>query len=300
MSFSPAAAGTLPTLESSYALCRELSRRHGTTYHLATYALPRIKRHHVWALYALCRHADDIVDDMADAAGDDAVADVAARAAALQAFAERFRTDLERGSSADPILRAVVHTVRAFGQPFSVFARFFHAMEMDLSVTGYDTWDDLLGYMDGSAAVIGELMLPILEPTTPAAVGPARDLGFAFQLTNFLRDVDEDLDRGRVYLPREDLERFGADPARRVVDEPWRQLMRFEIARCRELYRSADAGIDLLPPSSARCVWAARVLYSEILDEIEMADYDVFSGRVRVPRRRKAAIAARATLRRGA
>lgn len=297
-----------PTLEASYARCRELSRRHGTTYHLATYALPRIKRHHVWALYALCRHADDIVDDIGpcedrsdrqtdDRSGDGT--DVAARAAALAAFAERFRADLAAGHSEDPILRAVVHTVRAFGQPVSAFDRFFHAMEMDLSVASYDTWDDLVGYMDGSAAVIGELMLPILEPAAPAAVHPARDLGFAFQLTNFLRDVGEDLDRGRVYLPREDIERFGADPTRRVVDDAWKQLMRFEIDRCRELYRSADAGIDLLPPSSARCVWAARVLYSEIIDEIEAADYDVFSGRVRVPRRRKMAVAAMAALRRG-
>ena len=110
------------------------------------------------------------------------------------------------------MLKAVVHTVRAFDIDPDCFRRFLRSMAMDLTISAYATWDDLLGYMDGSAAVIGEMMLPILEPLTPDALEPARDLGNAFQLTNFLRDVAEDLDRGRVYLPQEDLDRFGADP----------------------------------------------------------------------------------------
>ncbi len=131
--------------------------------------------------------------------------------------------------------------------------------------------------MDGSAAVIGEMMLPILEPRSPAATEPARDLGRAFQLTNFLRDVGEDLDRGRLYLPVDDVDRFGADPAGRRVTPAWRALMRFEIDRARRLYTSADAGIALLPPWSARAIAAARTLYAAILDEIEASDYDVFA-----------------------
>jgi phytoene synthase len=141
--------------------------------------------------------------------------------------------------------------------------------------------------------VIGELMLPILEPTSPDALEPARALGIAFQLTNFIRDVAEDLDRGRVYLPQEDLRRFGADPWRRVVDEPWRNLLRFEIARTRQWYAVADRGIDLLPPRSARCIAAARRLYGGILDRVEAADYDVFSQRCRVPTWQKLAAVAR-------
>jgi phytoene synthase len=171
-------------------------------------------------------------------------------------------------------------------------------MAMDLDTATYDTWDDLLGYMDGSAAVIGEMMLPILEPLSPEAIAPARDLGLAFQLTNFLRDVAEDLDRGRVYIPQEDLRDHGADPARRVVDDAWRSLMRFKIDRCRALYRSADRGIDLLPPASARCIGAARVLYAEILDRIEAAGYDVFTTRATVPTWRKATLALGAARRR--
>jgi phytoene synthase len=279
----------MTTLDESYARCRELNQRFGTTYYWSTYALPRVKRHHVWALYAFCRHADDIVDDLGPV-------DVGVREKALTDFGERFFADLAAGRSDDPVLKAVVHTVRAFDIDPDCFARFLRSMAMDLTVTSYATWDDLLGYMDGSAAVIGEMMLPILEPLTPDALEPARDLGDAFQLTNFLRDVAEDLDRGRVYLPQEDLDRFGADPSRRVVDGPWRELMTFEIDRARQLYRSADRGVAMLPPSSARCIQAARTLYAEILDRIEAAGYDVFTHRATVPTWRKAALAGRMML----
>ncbi len=277
------------TLDESYARCRTLNKQYGTTYYWSTYALPRVKRHHVWALYAFCRHADDIVDDLGPAA-------VEVREKALADFGDRFFADLEAGHSDDPVLKAVVHTVRAFDIDPDCFRRFLRSMAMDLTVTGYATWDDLLGYMDGSAAVIGEMMLPILEPLTPDALGPARDLGNAFQLTNFLRDVAEDLDRGRVYLPQEDLDRFGADPARRTVDQSWRQVMAFEIDRARALYRSADGGVAMLPLTSARCIQAARTLYAEILDRIEASGYDVFTHRATVPTWRKATLAGRMML----
>ena len=282
-----------PTLDASYRLCRRLNKRYGTTYYWSSLVLPRVVRHHVWALYAFCRHADDIVDDLGDAPLED-------REKALNAYGDRFFADLAAGRSDHPVLRAVVHTVRAYGHDPEVFRRFLASMAMDLWVDRYATWDDLLVYMDGSAAVIGEMMLPILEPRDPAAaLGPARDLGFAFQLTNFLRDVGEDLDRGRVYLPQQDLQRHDADPARRIVDPEWRALMRFEIDRCRALYRSAETGVALLPPASARCVGTALTLYSGILERIEELGYDVFSQRARVPTRTKAAQAARAALLRG-
>lgn len=282
-----------PALARSYRRCRDLNRRHGTTYYWSAYTLPRASRPHVWALYAFCRYADDIVDDIDGARGDTPMAD---RAAALARFGDRFFADVDAGASDDPILRAVVHTVRTYGHDLDCFRRFLRSMAMDLTVSTYATWDDLLVYMDGSAAVIGEMMLPILGPDDPAAaLRPARDLGFAFQLTNFLRDVGEDLDRGRVYLPQDDLARFGADPARRVADDAWVALMRFEIERARALYASAAEGIPLLPPASARCVRSALVLYSGIVDAIEEAGHDVFRRRARVPTWRKLATVARAS-----
>jgi phytoene synthase len=278
------------TLEQSYARCRALNKEFGTTYYAATFALPRVKRHHVHALYGFCRHADNIVDDLG-------IAPVDVREKALTSLGERFFSDLSAGDSDDIVLKAVVHTVRAFRIDARCFERFLASMAMDLSIATYETFDELLGYMDGSAAVIGEMMLPILEPTSAEVLPHARDLGIAFQLTNFLRDVREDLDRGRIYLPQEDLQLFGADPALRRVTPEWRALMSFEIARTREYYRSADLGIAKLPPSSARCIRAARALYAGILDAIEDARTDVFSRRVRVPKWRKAAVVGAAVIR---
>ncbi len=279
-------------LQASYALGRRLHRAHGTTYYWATRALPRADQPHVHALYGLCRYADEIVD--APDRGS-----IAERAAALDALRARFDRDLAAGRSDHPVLAAVVDTVQQLSIDPELLRRFFASMRMDLSVSGYRTHAELERYMDGSAAVIGELMLPVLRPPDPdAARDGARALGVAFQLTNFLRDVDEDLDRGRVYLPLEDLERFGADPRRRVADAPWRAFSRFQIDRIRGIYREADAGIELLPSRSASVIRAARVLYSGILDRIEAADHDVFSARARIATPIKVAVVGRELVRR--
>ncbi|GAA1875781.1 phytoene/squalene synthase family protein [Lapillicoccus jejuensis] len=272
-------------LESGYATCAGLTKRHGTTYYWGARLLPAAQRRHVFAVYALARLADDLVDE---AAGQEPHE----RAAALDAFERRFRAAVDEGTSDDPVLAAVAASVRECRIPDEAFTRFFDAMRRDLTCGEYETWADLLGYMDGSAAVIGEMMLPVLRPDTEATQ-PARALGLAFQLTNFLRDVAEDLDRGRVYVPQEDLRRFGADPWARTATPEWKALMAFEIARNRDLYREADDGLAALPSGSRRCVATARVLYARILERIEAVDYDVFSGRARVPTPTKASLAAR-------
>ena len=277
-------------LAAAYRRCMEINRSHGTTYYWSTRVLPRAKQPHVFAVYAFCRHADDIVDDLGDTASP------AERSAALDALGDRFFADLARGRSDHELLAATVDTVLRWDIDPDCFRRFLRSMAMDLTVDRYETWDDLGVYMDGSAAVIGEMMLPVLQPTDSAATGPARSLGVAFQLTNFLRDVAEDLDRGRVYLPQEDLRRFGADPAARAVTPAWVALMEFEIARARALYTEADEGIALLPDRSARCIAAARRLYSGILDRIEDAGYDVFSVRATVPVTTKVRVAALAVM----
>ncbi|MBK8756903.1 MAG: phytoene/squalene synthase family protein [Actinomycetales bacterium] len=289
-------------MQQPYAVCARITREHGTTYFWGVQLLPRESRRHVHAIYALCRVADDIVD----AAGA-TTARVEQTRDELHAFRDRFDRAVERARSGHvespaqggaasareaAVLAAAAATTVELGLTTEPFDRFFGAMAMDLDTTHYATWADLCGYMEGSAAVIGELMLPVLRPRSAAAFEPARALGLAFQLTNFLRDVGEDLDRGRVYLPQDDLARFGADPARRVADQPWREVLAFQIERNRQLYAVADTGIPHLPPRSARCVATARRLYSGILDRIEAADYDVFSTRARVPTWRKAATAA--------
>lgn len=279
---------TDPLLLEGYRQCAVLTKEFGTTYFWGAALLPASRRRHVHAIYALCRLADDIVDDP-EARSTRSNEKVAA---GLARFADAFRKALRNGESEDPVLAAVVDTVLTTGIDPECFDRFFGAMAMDLGTTSYQTWEDLCGYMEGSAAVIGEMMLPVLEPTSPTAREPARALGFAFQLTNFLRDIAEDLDLGRVYMPQADLHRFGVDPCDRTANAAWRAFMSFQIERNRELYRLADTGISMLPGRSAKCVGAARMLYSQILNRIEDAEYDVFSRRVRVPTWRKAATAA--------
>ena len=278
-------------LNASYARCRELHRRHGRTYYLATRLLPAWKRRHVHALYGFTRYADEIVDQTA-------VLAPAERAARLTEWSDRFVAGLRGEPIDDPLLPAVLHTIAVFDLDVTDFSTFLRSMAMDLTIGSYQTYDDLLEYMEGSAAVIGTMMLPILGSATPAAARePARQLGFAFQLTNFIRDVAEDLTRDRVYLPLDDLSRFGLTPADLRPGNPKvKPLIAYEVGRARKHYLQAAPGIPMLDPASQACMRTAFALYGGILDEVEAADYDVFTRRATVPNGRRAAVALRSLL----
>jgi phytoene synthase len=285
-------------LAASYERCRRLHRRHGRTYYLATRLLPEWKRRHVHALYGFTRYADEIVDCTGGLS-------VAEREARLAEWSSAFLAGLSGAEADDPLLPAVLHTISVFDLDLEDFRRFLASMAMDLTIRGYASYDDLLGYMEGSAAVIGTMMLPILGSSDPAAARePARQLGLAFQLTNFIRDVAEDLDLGRVYLPAADLVRFGLTPAdlrtaraaggldaAGVTGDAIRELIAFEVGRAREHYAQAAPGVTMLAPSSQGCIRAAYRLYGGILDEIEKLGHDVFARRARVPGRRRFAVA---------
>lgn len=282
-------------LAAAYEGCRDLHKRHGSTYYLATRLLPAWKRRHVHALYGFTRYADEIVDRTEDLPADE-------RAARLSEWCDRFVAGLYGEPVDDPLLPAVLHTIAAFELDRADFAAFLRSMAMDLSVTSYSTYDDLLDYMQGSAAVIGTMMLPILGCSDPAAARePARQLGFAFQLTNFIRDVAEDLDRGRTYLPDEDLDKFGitradlvAAATRHAATPSIKELIEYEVTRARAHYAAAAPGVTLLASASQACIRTAYALYGGILDEVAAAGYDVFIRRAVVPRRRRVAVAARA------
>jgi len=285
-----AAGITDPALRESYETCRRLNAAHGRTYYLATLLLPPAKRPYVHALYGFARYADEIVDDLASTLTD------AEKADWLIGWGDRFLQEVGAGGSEHPVSRAVVDTVRRWDIPLGLFEDFLASMRMDLTVTDYKIYDDLMVYVWGSAAVIGLQMVPVLEPTVPREIAEpyAADLGVALQLSNFIRDVGEDLRRGRVYLPGEDLALFGVDRerlARGVVDAPIRRLLAFEIARTRELYRSAAPGVRLLDPTSRDCMLTAIRLYGGILDEVERADYQVLDRRVAVGAGRRLRVA---------
>jgi phytoene synthase len=282
-----------PALREAYRRCRELNARHGRTFFLATRLLAPAQRPAVHALYGFARRADDILDDL------DLNLDAAARADRLAWLAAQFFAGGTPGD--DPVLTAVIHTARTYGIATELFEDFLASMRMDLTQTDYPDRAALERYMHGSAEVIGLQVLPILGTVTARAEAApyAAALGKAFQLTNFLRDVDEDLARGRVYLPADELAAFGVH--RGLLD--WCRLHRRTDPRVqralaaqhditREVYAYARGGVELLAPPSRPCVTTALTLYSQILDRIEDSDFAVFSRRATVPTTRRLRVAA--------
>jgi phytoene synthase len=289
-----AAAVRDPALRAAYQRCRQLNARHGKTYYLATKLLPRAQRPAVHALYGLARRADDIVDLAAPGTPADEVA------SGLSALSDGLSAGLRAGGSDDPLLAAVVDTASRYRIEPALFADFFASMRMDLTVRDYADRAALDRYVRGSAEVIGLQVLPVLGTVAPPeeAAPYAAALGKAFQLTNFLRDVGEDLDRDRVYLPADELAAFGVDRgllqwcrARRATDSRVRAALADQHARTREVYAFAAAGIALLAPVSRPCVRTALSLYSRILDEIEDGDFAVFARRATVGQLRRIAVA---------
>jgi phytoene synthase len=281
------AAGIVdPRLRASYERCRALNAEHGKTYYLSTLLLAPYKRPAVHALYGFARYADEFVDSFEHPDPD-----------ALLRWSDAFLRDWETGRSDDPVCLATIDTARRWGIEKDLFEAFLGSMAMDITVTEYPTYADLEKYMYGSAAVIGLQMLPVLEPLPgyeAEAELCARRLGEAFQLSNFVRDVGEDLRRGRVYLPMEDLEAHGVtrtDLEIGIVTRRVRELLRFEVARTRALYREAEPGIAVLHPTSRDCIRTAFDLYGGILRAVEDADYDVLTRRVRVPLPRRLRVA---------
>jgi phytoene synthase len=273
-----------PQVRVAYEACRKLNAEHGKTYYLASLLLPPAKRPHVWALYGFARYADEFVDSFTEP-----------DPAALLSWGDDFLESLNSGRQPEePIALAMLNTMRRWAIPRQYVEAFLESMQMDITITSYQTYADLERYMYGSASVIGLQMLPVLEPLTPAAASRARALGEAFQMTNFIRDVGEDLKRGRVYLPQEDLDTFGVTRemlGAGVVTPMIRELLAFEIERTRALYAFAEPGIEMVHPTSQDCLRTAFVLYSEILDAVERAGYQVLTQRVSVPLTRRLMVA---------
>ena len=275
-------------LQASYAECKRLNSLHGKTYYLATLLLPERKRPYVHALYGFARYADEIVDDLASTLSPQEKADV------LRTWSSGVLADLKSGRSSDHIGRALVDTVQTFNIPHQHFVDFLHSMEMDLTITEYQTFNDLHEYVYGSAAVIGLEMVPILGYSDERAFDAAQKLGIAFQLANFIRDVAEDLDRGRVYLPLQELAEYGVNREfleKRELTPEIIAALKFQIARVRSLQAEANEGIKYLEKESRPCIRAASELYCGIVDEVEAIGYDIFNKRAKTSTARRAKVA---------
>jgi len=290
-----AAGITDPDLRASYEECKRLNALHGKTYYLATLLLPKAKRPFVHALYGFARYADEIVDDLASELS------VEEKAEVLSTWGNGVLADLIKGSSQDHVGRALIDTVNRFNIPHEHFEAFLHSMTMDLTVQEYESYEDLLEYVYGSAAVIGLEMVPILGPLHNDAFEAAKKLGIAFQLANFIRDVDEDLDRGRVYLPLKELGQFGVTREmleERVLTPEIIEALKFQIARVRQLQAEAAPGITMLEASSRPCIEAASTLYCGIVDEVEKIGYDIFNHRAKTSTARRIRVAGAAFVKR--
>ncbi|WP_410642999.1 phytoene/squalene synthase family protein [Amycolatopsis sp. lyj-346] len=281
-----AAGITGPALRAAYTECRRINAHYGRTFFLATRLLPARARPAAHTLYGFARMADELVDNPAP--GDPAES--------LDRVAAMVDVVFDGGTPADPVLVALADTVRRHGLSRDLFDAFLKSMRMDLSPVEYRTFAELGDYVYGSAAVIGLQMLPVFGTVGPLADAEpgAIALGEAFQLTNFLRDVGEDLDRGRLYLPLDELAAFGVSRAlleARRPDPRIRAALAYFVARTRAVYRQAEAGVALLRPESRPCVRTALTLYEGILDEITALDYDILTRRAVVPKRRRLVVA---------
>jgi phytoene synthase len=265
---------------AAYPVCRELTRHASKTFYLASNFLEPEKRRAVWAVYAFCRTADDIVDRIAPA-GERlaAIADLEGRLVAAN-----------RGFAREPIFIAYADAVRRYGIPLEPALALLRGARLDVTVRRYESYDQLLEYCYLVASTVGLLVSPILGYTSPEALEYGITLGRAMQLTNILRDVGEDARMGRIYLPAEDLQRFGYSEASLMngeINDAFVALMQFYFARVRELYTQAEPGIAMLNADSRYTVRLALKLYSGILKEIEANGYDVFTKRAYVPLRSK-------------
>ncbi|MEA5499128.1 phytoene synthase [Limnoraphis robusta Tam1] len=284
---------TLASLEDSYELCRQITAEYSKTFYMGTQLMPEAKRRAIWAIYVWCRRTDELVDGpMASST----------TAETLDHW-EKHLESLFAGHPIDDEDVALVDTLSQYPLDIQPFRDMIAGQRMDLYRSRYETFEELKLYCYRVAGTVGLMSMAVMGVAQPDYQAPwdhelgfdipteeAIALGIANQLTNILRDVGEDARRGRIYLPLEELALFNytqEDLLKGVVDDRWRELMRFQIQRARKFYTLAERGIRALSPDIRWPVWSALLLYSKILDEIERNRYDVFTRRAYVPTQRK-------------
>jgi 15-cis-phytoene synthase len=263
-------------LAQSYRQCGTVARRTAKNFYYSFLTMPAEKRRAMCAIYAFMRRSDDL----ADSAANPAVA-----LAALRQWRATVEAALAGGEATDPILPALVDTVQRYRINPRYFTELLDGTEMDQAVTRYETFADLYRYCYRVASCVGLIVLPVFGYADDKALAPAEACGIAFQLTNILRDVKEDAQMGRIYLPAEDLRRYGVtedDVMNAQMTPPLRELLKFEADRAREYYRQAQPLLGLIAPDSRATLAVMIGIYGGILDKIVARDYDVFTERARL------------------
>lgn len=268
-------------LKEAYSHCREITRYHAKTFYMATRFLPNEKQRGIFAIYSLCRYMDDLVDEAEDLVKRQNL-DCAAIKSRLKLWKKKLSDTYEGKEHDDPILLAFADVLKNYSIPINLPFELMEGVTMDLYKNRYYAFEELRDYSYKVASTVGLMTSEVFGYSSPEALDRAVDLGIAMQLTNILRDVGEDLDKNRIYIPREDLDRFGVreeDLFNHKLDERFISLMKFQIDRARSFYRSAEEGIALLNSDSRLPVCLALNNYSRILDKIEENGYDVFTRR---------------------
>ncbi len=284
---------TLASVETAYEICRQITAKYAKTFYLGTLLMPEAKRRAIWAIYAWCRRTDELVDGPKASTTTPETLDLW----------EKQLEEVFAGNPGDDLDVALADTIAKFPLDIQPFRDMIAGQRMDLYRSRYQTFEELNLYCYRVAGTVGLMSNAVMGIDDSCYTAPwnrhragyvptqeAIALGIANQLTNILRDVGEDARRGRIYLPLEDLALFNyteQDLFNGVVDDRWRELMRFQIQRARKFYIEAEQGISALNQDARWPVWTALMLYSQILDVIERNAYDVFRQRAFVPNSRK-------------
>jgi phytoene synthase len=272
-------------LDSSYAFCRSIARRRARNFYYSFLLLSSEQKNGMCAVYAFMRFCDDLSDE----------------AGASAAAIDQWRNELDmalRGEAPEHALwPAFCDTVERYSIPRRYFHEMIDGVRSDLEPRRIETFEDLYRYCYQVASVVGLAVINIFGFSSPDAPGLAERCGIAFQLTNILRDVREDAERGRVYLPAEDLARFNVDATHFVNDRRFVDMMRHEARRARAYYEEARPLVAMVAARSRSSLWALIEIYSRLLDRIERSNFDVLEQRIRVPAWEKALIVAQALLR---
>lgn len=291
-------------LTTAYSVCRSIARSAAKNFYYGFMVLPQARRNALCAVYAFMRHADDIADDPAMSLAD--------RHAKLTEFIESYHRVLDGGPTDDPVFMALRESQQNYGIPTELLDKLVAGTMMDVSdpsrvqqpgvlTVDYRTFDELYGYCYHVASVVGLVCIRIFGYRDPKAEMYAEQLGVAFQLTNILRDVREDAEMGRIYIPQEDLDRFGVTPEVLAAGQDpnvLQPLLAFEVERAKEFYKSADMLMPLIEDVSQPALWTLVNIYRGILDRIEQRGYDVYSERVRLTTAEKVGVLAKGFWRR--
>ncbi len=295
-------------IAEAYRICREIARKEARNFYYSFVALPEAKRNAICAVYAFMRHADDLSDDES--------LSVAERQTRLDHWLEAWHEASEGGVADDPVFLALRDARKRFEIPSQLLEQLVEGTTMDLrrvvtaknpdaaSYDTYESFDELYRYCYLVASVVGLVCIRIFGYHDLRAEKLAEETGIAFQLTNILRDVREDAERGRIYLPLEDLRRFGVAPRQLAemrdehgLTEPMRELLQWEARRAEEYYQSSEQLLPLIDADSRPALWVLVTIYHRLLLKIKGLGYDVFSARVSVPTYEKLAILGWGTLR---